>query len=85
MLQKITKEDQEILKRKFPKFGKETACMCNNPAYGVTLSPEAKRWLKRMKNGIKSKETTLYKLEEYLQDTGMSVEEFIEGARRDIR
>lgn len=85
MFQRITKEDQEILKKKFPKFGKEAACMCNNPSYGVTLSPAAKRWLKDAKNGRKSKETTLYKLEEYLQDTGLSVEEFIEGARRDIR
>ena len=44
-MKKITKEDQQILKEKFPKFGKIQACMCNNPEYGVTLSPAAKRWL----------------------------------------
>lgn len=45
MRQRITKEDQLIIKEKFPKFSKVTACMCNNPEYGVTLSPAAKRLL----------------------------------------
>lgn len=46
MNQRITKEDQLIIKEKFPKFSKVTACMCNNPEYGVTLSPAAKRLLR---------------------------------------
>lgn len=54
-MRKITKEDQATLKEKFPKFSKITACMVNNPEYGVTLSPEAKRWLNRGKNKEKQR------------------------------
>lgn len=44
-MRKITKEDREILSRRFPKFSKIQACMVNNPEYGVSISPEAKDWL----------------------------------------
>lgn len=44
-MRRITKEDREILNRRFPKFSKIQACMCNNPEYGVSISPEAKDWL----------------------------------------
>ena len=54
-MKKITKEDQLTLKEKFPKFGKIQACMCNNPEYGVTLSPAAKRWLNHGKTGQKQR------------------------------
>lgn len=46
---RITPEDQIILKKQFPKFSKISACYCNNPEYGVSLSPAAKDWLNRMK------------------------------------
>lgn len=51
---RITPEDQATLKKKFPKFSKITACMCNNPEYGVSLSPAAKRWLNHAKTPLKS-------------------------------
>ena len=51
---RITPEDQAIIKKRFPKFSKIQACMCNNPEYGVSLSPQAKRWLNRMKNPTQS-------------------------------
>ena len=44
---KITKEDQQIINQRFPKFTKIQACMVNNPEYGVSISPEAKDWLNR--------------------------------------
>jgi len=36
----------EVLQREFPKFSKITLCMVRNKAYGVTLSPAAKKYLK---------------------------------------
>ena len=51
---RITPEDQAIIKQKFPKFTKIQACMVNNPAYGVSISPQAKRWLNHAKNPTKS-------------------------------
>ena len=50
---KITPEDREIIKQRFPKFSKIQACMCNNPEYGISLSPAAKKWLNQVKNGQK--------------------------------
>lgn len=52
---RITPEDQAIIRKKFPKFSKIQACMCNNPEYGVSLSPKAKDWLNHAKSAVKSK------------------------------
>lgn len=91
MKKKITPEDQRILQRKFPKFTKITACYCNNPAYGVSLSPEAKRWLNRQKNAVKTKpkskvvsvriaEDRADVLKKYAEAKGMSVTDLVEAA-----
>jgi len=46
-MKKITKEDQAILEKHFPKFTRIQACMVNNPAYGISLSPEAEKLLNK--------------------------------------
>lgn len=55
-MKRITKEDREIIAKACPKFNRICACYCNNPEYGVTLSPKAKRALNAGKNSVK-KET----------------------------
>lgn len=51
---KITPEDRETIKKVCPKFSRICACMVNNPEYGVTLTPKAKRALNRAKSATKS-------------------------------
>jgi len=93
-MRKITKEDQQILKEQFPKFGKIQACMCNNPEYGVTLSPEAKRWLnrgktqdkKRPKSKVVSVRLTLEemeKIEKHILATSQSISDYLKGKLTD--
>lgn len=53
MSQRITKEDRLIIEKVCPKFNRICACYCNNPDYGVTLSPKAKRALNRANNSHK--------------------------------
>lgn len=73
-MRRITKEDRETLKERFPKFSKIQACMCNNPEYGVSISPEAKDWLNQAyfaKYGISDADLT-----EAQQET---VQKYVEG------
>lgn len=94
-MKRITKEDREIIAKTCPKFNRICACYCNNPEYGVTLSPKAKRALNAGKNSVKSKEKTkvvsarvdvddMERLNAYLKANGMTVAEFIKGAVKNI-
>ena len=85
---RITPEDQAIIKKKFPKFSKIQACMCNNPDYGVSLSPKAQKWLNQQKNAVKSnaksnvvsarvKDRDMDILKELASEQGVSVGELI--------
>lgn len=47
--QRITKEDREIIEKVCPKFSRICQCYVNNPEYGVTLSPKARRALNEAK------------------------------------
>ena len=93
-MKKITKEDQATLKEKFPKFSKITACMVNNPEYGVTLSPEAKRWLnqgktqekQRPKSKVVSVRLTLEemnRIEKHILATSQSISDYLKGKLTD--
>ena len=87
-MSRITPEDQAILKKRFPKFSKITACMCNNPEYGVSLSPKAKDWLNHAKSATKSnvksnvvsarvKDGDMEILKELAREQGVTVGELI--------
>lgn len=49
MSQRITKDDREIIAKVCPKFSRICQCYVNNPEYGVTLSPKARRALNEAK------------------------------------
>jgi len=85
---RITPEDQAIIKKKFPKFSKIQACMCNNPDYGVSLSPKAQKWLNQQKSAVKSnaksnvvsarvKDRDMDILKELAREQGLTVGELI--------
>ena len=80
---RITPEDQQIIKKKFPKFSKISACYCNNAEYGVTLSQEAKDWLNQAyfaKNGMSDAELTNEQAEivqRYVEQHFDSIKSFI--------
>ena len=52
-MKRITSEDQRTIQKVCPKFSRICQCYCNNPDYGVTLSPKAKRALNRANNSPK--------------------------------
>ena len=52
-MKRITKEDRETIATVCPKFNRICACYVNNPEYGVTLSPKAKRALNTANNAVK--------------------------------
>ena len=80
---KITPEDREIIKQRFPKFSKIQACMVNNPEYGLSISPEAKDWLNRAyfaKYGMSDNELTEQQAEhvqKYVEGHFGSIKSFI--------
>lgn len=87
-MQRITPEDQRTLKKKFPKFNRICACYVNNPQYGLSLSPEAKRLLNRGKNAEKKQRKSkvisarvdvddVEKLNSYLKANGLTISDFI--------
>ena len=55
---RITPEDRETIKKVCPKFSRICACMVNNPEYGLTLTPKAKRALNTAKSATKSNAST---------------------------
>ena len=72
--------------------------MVNNPAYGVDISPDGKRWLNRMKNGQKQgtgggrkgkvisarlSDDVVERLNAYLKGKGITVNEFVQEAVRE--
>ena len=87
MSQRITSEDQRTIKAVCPLFNRIAACYCNNPDYGVTLSPKAKRALNRGKKALKTQATKVIsgrievdvakRLNEYLKANGMTINDFI--------
>ena len=94
-MKRITSEDQRTIQKVCPKFSRICQCYCNNPDYGVTLSPKAKNALnmakKRRESNVKSKVVSVRltldemdKLEKHLVETAQSISEFMKERMADV-
>ena len=91
-MQRITKEDREIIAKVCPKFSRICQCYVNNPEYGVTLSTKAKRALNEAKKAEKQSVNKsvasvrldgedMQKLKDYAKSLDMSTSEAL---RREV-
>lgn len=89
-MKRITKEDRETIAKVCPKFNRICACYVNNPEYGVTLSPKAKRALNTAKNGNKQSNKNVASIRltydelQAIADHGKSMTEAIREAIRTV-